>query len=98
MSSTLVVPHFDDEADEAQWWFDNQDKLAAAYEAAAADGTLRQGSLKERLELARKRAQSVTLSDEDVALARELATTRGQTYENYVRSIMHRALQLEKSA
>ena len=98
MSSTLLVPHFDDEADEAQWWFDNQDKLAAAYEAAAAAGTLRRGSLKDRLAQARTRAQSVTLSEEDATLARELATIRGQTYEDFVRGVMHRALQLEKSA
>jgi hypothetical protein len=30
----LTIPHFDSEADEAKWWFENQDLVAAEYDRA----------------------------------------------------------------
>lgn len=48
MNDTFKVPKFENEADEAQWWFDNQDKVAQAFVAAAAAGTLRRVSLRDR--------------------------------------------------
>ncbi len=109
-NDVLLVPHFADEADEAQWWFDNQEKIAAAWDAAAANGTLRKGNLQERLARLR-RTQSVmlptegaaptniiTLSAADEQAARQAAERAGETYEMFVRRVVHEALQLEQSA
>jgi len=97
MDDILKAPKFESEAAEARWWFENQDKLAQAFETAAANGTLRRTSLQERRERAAL-ASSVKLDPADEKLARELAASKGETFEVYVKRVMHEALQLEKSA
>jgi len=36
-----IIPTFATEAEEADWWFDNQDELAKDFEQAFAEGRLR---------------------------------------------------------
>jgi hypothetical protein len=43
-----TLPDFANEAEEAQWWFDNQDMIARDFLEAAANGTLKRGTAKRR--------------------------------------------------
>ena len=65
----------------AEWWYDHRDKLAKAFEAAAASGQLRTGSA---AKLARERGAGITptttirLDPSDISRARALAAKRGE--------------------
>jgi hypothetical protein len=96
MSEVLKVPTFDNEADEARWWFENQGKIAQAFDSAASEGKLRRTSLRDRL--TPMSSTTVVLDAEDAALAQELAQRHGESFEGYVKRVVHRALLLEKSA
>lgn len=48
--SDLKVPKFETEAEEAKWWYDNEDLVAAEFVKAAREGRLRIGSVRARLE------------------------------------------------
>ena len=98
MSEMLKVPKFESEAQEAQWWFDNQDLVADAFGAAAKNGTLRRSTLADRLARAKGSQVPIVLDAADATLASALAAKRGESYEAFVRRVMHQALQLEKTA
>lgn len=98
MSEMLKVPKFETEAEEDRWWFDNQDLVAGAFDEAARNGTLRRSTLADRLARARSPQVPITLDTADAKLASELAAKRGESYETFVRRLMHQALQLEKIA
>ena len=40
----LKLPKFENEAEEAQWWFDHRDEVSAEFSRAVANGTLGEGS------------------------------------------------------
>jgi hypothetical protein len=44
----LTIPKFDNEADEANWAYENREGLAAAFHEAVQEGRVRQGTLKRR--------------------------------------------------
>jgi hypothetical protein len=48
--SDLKVPKFETEAEEAKWWYDNEDLVADEFVKAAREGRLRVGSVRARLE------------------------------------------------
>jgi hypothetical protein len=47
---SLKIPYFPTEAEEAKWWFDNQDLVHKEFLKAAREGRLRVGSIRARLE------------------------------------------------
>ena len=98
MSDMLKVPKFDTEAEEAQWWFDNEDLVAGAFDEAAKNGTLRRSTLADRLARAKTSQVPVVLDPADITLARELAARTGESFEDFVRRVVHQALELEKTA
>ena len=98
MIDMLKVPKFEMEAEEAQWWFANEDLLAEASDAAAKNGTLRRSTLADRLARAKASQVPIALDASNVTLARELAAKRGESYEAFVRGVVHDALELEKAA
>ena len=98
MSEMLRIPKFQTKAEEARWWFDNQDLVAAAFDAAAKDGTLRRSTLSDRLARAKTLQVPIVLDLADATLASELAAKHGESYEAFVRRVMHQALQFEKTA
>jgi hypothetical protein len=98
VNEMLKVPQFESEAEEAQWWFDNQDLVAEAFDAAANNGTLRRSTLSDRLKRAKASQVPVALDPADATLARELAAKTGESYQDFVRRVVHQALQLEKTA
>ena len=52
-----AIPRFENEAEEAQWWFDQRDELSKDFVAAANNGTLGEGSV---ARAARKQRESRT--------------------------------------
>ena len=98
MSEMLKVPKFESEAEEAQWWFDSQDLLAEAFDAAAKNGTLRRSTLADRLARAKASQVPVVLDAADASRVSELAAKRGESYGDFVRRVVHQALELEKTA
>ena len=44
--SDFKIPAFADEAEEAKWWFENQELVADEFEKAAKEGRLRTGGVR----------------------------------------------------
>ncbi len=89
MPQKLVVPKFASEAEEAQWWFDNQDLLAEEFELAGKEGRLGHGRAIQRALAA---SESVRPNPEDVELARKQAASDGIEYQDYLKRVIHEAV------
>jgi hypothetical protein len=93
-------PHFDNEAQEAAWWFENQGFALEQFRKAKAAGTLGRGTV---ARLARERAAqagtsptiTIRLPEADLAKARELAAKKGLRYQTYLKMLLHQALEHE---
>jgi predicted DNA binding CopG/RHH family protein len=92
---TLKIPKFENEADEANWAFENRDGLAAAFLKAAEEGSVRQGTLKQR---GITPPTTIRLAPEDISRARALAERRGLRYQTYLKMLIHEALEREEKA
>ncbi len=101
MAEKLKLPKFASEAEEAQWWFDHRDdEVTKAFEDAAAEGTLRTGSVAS-LGLNENAAgvapaTTIRLDPDDVSRARALAAQRGLRYHTYLKMLVHEALAAEE--
>jgi hypothetical protein len=102
--SDLKVPKFATEAEEAKWWFENQDKVLEEFKKAAQAGTLGRGGAR-RLFAERgipfpeppkapapTPTTTIRLDPEDIAKARVQAAERGLRYQTYLKMIIHEAL------
>jgi predicted DNA binding CopG/RHH family protein len=86
----LVIPKFNTEAEEAEWWYQNRDALAEEFELAGRKGGLNFGSN------ALRRAKGdvlVRVSPEDAAAIQKRAAQNGQPEAAYAGAILHEALQ-----
>jgi hypothetical protein len=103
--SDLKIPKFANEADEAKWWFENQDLIFEEFQKAAKEGRLGRGGVR-RLFAERGIAfpepqkpvsptptTTIRLDPEDIAKARVQAAERGLRYQAYLKMIIHEALQ-----
>jgi hypothetical protein len=100
--SDLKVPKFTTEAEEAKWWFDNQDKVFEEFKKAAKEGTLGRGGARrlfaERgIPFPEEKATptpttTIRLDPSDIAAARVQAEKRGLRYQTYLKMIIHEAL------
>ena len=90
MAEKLKVPKFENEAEEAQWWYDHRDDLTKAFEDAAARGELHRGSA------ARLASATIGLDPEDISRAQALAAKRGLRYQTYLKMLLHDALEAEE--
>jgi predicted DNA binding CopG/RHH family protein len=94
----LKVPKFATEAEEAQWWFENDDAVTAEFLKAAKEGRLRRGGVMRLLEEQKAKVQqpipstTIRLDPEDIAKARVQASARGLRYQTYLKMIIHEAL------
>ena len=95
MSERMIVPHFCTEAEEAQWWFDNRDQLGDDLARAMKDGTAGRGTAMKRVLLLR---DGILPEPADIQNARLLADKKGISYEDYLRQLIHNALQHELTA
>lgn len=91
MNEPLKIPKFQTEAEEAEWYPQNEAAILQEFERAAANGTLRRGTAK------RSSSQPVTLrlDSSDPELAKTLAARRGLAYQSYVKMLLHVALARE---
>jgi hypothetical protein len=93
MANRRVLPKFADESEEAKWWFEHSDELDADFLAAAADGTLRRGTIARRFGLS---SNIIHIDSKDVELAKAQADKRGLEYEKYIQSLLHQALEQQE--
>lgn len=91
----LKIPKFENEADEANWLYENRDSLAAAFLRAAEEGRVRHGTLKNRGATA---PTTIRLPTEDISRAKILAEQRGLRYQTYLKMLIHQALEREEKA
>jgi predicted DNA binding CopG/RHH family protein len=88
------LPKFQSEADEAKWWFDNQDELDKDFAQAAAEGGLGRGTAARQGGIP---TTTIRLDPDDIALARTQASERGLKYQTYLKMLVHEALQRNQS-
>jgi len=84
-----TLPDFRTEAEEAKWWFDNQDALDKEFAQAAAEGRLGRGTA---ARLGGIPTTTIRLDPDDIALARAQASKRGLKYQTYLKMLLHEAL------
>jgi hypothetical protein len=100
--SEMKVPNFATEAEEAKWWFENQDMLLKEFKKAAKAGTLGHSGAR-RLFAERgipfpeekttpTPTTTIRLDPVDIATARVQAAERGLRYQTYLKMIIHEAL------
>jgi hypothetical protein len=98
--SDFKLPKWANEAEEAKWWFDNQELIASEFEKAAKEGRLKRGGVR-RLLAERGLpvpppqplpTTTIRLDPEDIAKARVQAAERGLRYQTYLKMIIHEAL------
>ena len=77
----LKMPDFQTDAEEAAWWFDNQDAIAEEYAEEHAAEIL-----------------ALVLNADDVKVAIDFATAKGLTPRDYVRQLVHTALEQQQAA
>src|SRR5689334_5116346 len=92
----IRVPKFANEAQEAQWWFDNrkavQEQLIGAIEAGTAH---RGGPRRVKEERAASKTIAIRMPVADIERARALAGKKGLGYQTYMKMLLHEALERE---
>ena len=102
--SDFKLPKFANEAEEAKWWFENQELVADEFQKAAKEGRLRTGGVR-RLFAERgipfpepkpTPTTTIRLDPEDIAKARVQAAERGLRYQTYLKMLIREALRNEE--
>jgi predicted DNA binding CopG/RHH family protein len=92
-SERMVAPKFKTEADEAQWWFDNRERVEGALIDAMDRGTIQRGTPQRLTSVARaSRNITIRMAEADIDLARKQAEEKGLPYQTYIKSVLHEAL------
>ena len=96
MSETFEVPIFLSEAEEAEWWFENREAAGCHLARAVGNGTAQ--SVRDLLgdyglRLKGFREIAVPIVEEDVELARKLATGKETSYRELMGKLLHKALE-----
>jgi hypothetical protein len=104
--SDLKIPRFATEAEEAKWWYDNQELTFKEFQKAAKEGRLGRGGVRRLFaekgipftepqkpsESQPLPTTTIRLDPEDIAMARVQAAERGLRYQTYLKMIIHEAL------
>jgi hypothetical protein len=98
--SDLKIPKFTTEAEEAKWWFENDDLIFKEFQKAAKEGRLGRGGIRRLFaekgipfkEPKPTPTTTIRLDPEDIAKARVQAAQRGLRYQTYLKMIIHEAL------
>jgi predicted DNA binding CopG/RHH family protein len=88
------IPNFASEREEADWWDAHPEALTQRFQAAKRDGRLKRLSQTE-LPGAGETA-TLRLHPEELARAREFAAKRGLSYQAYMETLVHEALNHEE--
>jgi hypothetical protein len=100
--SSLKIPKFATEAEEAKWWFENEELISEEFQKAAKEGRLGTGGVR-RLFAERgipfpepkttpTPTTTIRLDPDDISIARVQAAERGLRYQTYLKMIIHEAL------
>jgi predicted DNA binding CopG/RHH family protein len=95
MKPKRVIPAFESEAKDAEWWRKNRATLDRDLAEAAKKGQLKrlnQAMPKARLAASKARVVSIRLPENDIELARRQAGEKGLPYQTYIKSLLHQAL------
>jgi hypothetical protein len=103
--SSLKIPAFASEAEEAKWWFENEDLIAEEFQKAAKEGRLGHGGIRRLFaekgipfkEPTPTPTTTIRLDPDDIAKARVQAAERGLRYQTYLKMIIHEALRAADS-
>jgi predicted DNA binding CopG/RHH family protein len=95
-------PHFKTEAQEAEWWANNQDIVADRFEQAKADRELGKGTVARVAGERTKQAGAsptitIRIAEDDLTRARTLAAEKGLRYQTYLKMLLHQALLSEET-
>jgi len=90
-----IIPKFESEAEEAKWWFDNQEELDKDFAQALAEGRLQRRTEPRTSAIP---TTTIRLDPVDIELARKLAEKRGLKYQTYLKMLLHEALSREAKA
>ena len=96
--TTMKMPTFKTEAEEAQWLYDNPDRFGKEFARAMREGKttrLAREKLVARIEASKAKAINIRLPEADLRLARDLTAKKGLRYQTYIKSLLHEALQRE---
>ena len=95
MKSQFVIPKFQSEAEEAQWWFDHREESGVLMEEALAEGRTSKLSdiIRNRQTTGNTPTVSIRIDPADLSRARMLAERRGLRYQTYLKMILHEALE-----
>lgn len=96
----MKIPKFETEAEEAKWWYDNQELTFKEFQKAAKEGRLGRGGVRRLFaekgipfkEPTPTPTTKIRLEPDDIAKARVLAAERGLRYQTYLKMIIHEAL------
>ncbi|HEY2861823.1 MAG TPA: hypothetical protein VGJ21_25710 [Terracidiphilus sp.] len=102
--SSLVIPAFESEAEEAKWWFENENLVTEEFQKAASEGRLGRGGIRRLFaekgivfkEPKPTPTTTIRLDPQDIAKAREQAAERGLRYQTYLKMLIREALRNEE--
>lgn len=98
MTDRIVVPRFATESEEADWWYENREEHDAIMVKAMREGRTKSPSqLFAELGLKGPRV-AVPLDFDDLVRAREQANAKGINADDYVRKLLHEALERNDAA
>ena len=91
MPTSIAIPRFESEREEAQWWDAHPEVVTALFLKAKKEGRL------ERLPRIRGATKSVTIRMPITYLetAQEIADKRGLPYQTFIKGLLHQALERE---
>jgi hypothetical protein len=86
------LPAFENESEEAQWWFDNREAVGEDFAQAIREGRVTRGAMVRR---GLVRTPTIDIDPEDFSQAQALAEKKGVRYQTYLRTLIHEALERE---
>ena len=93
----METPKFKSEAEEAKWWFENQDRVTEALEQAQRKGLLGRGrAMKQWAERQASKSMTIRVAEQDLERAKVQAKRKGLRYQTYLKMLLHEALNREE--
>ncbi len=97
----MIIPTFENEDQEADWWYDNRELVSQEFQKAADEGRLGRGTVMRRMAEAQARREAglpIQLDSADASKAQEVAARKGIPYQTYIKTLIHEALEKESTA